>query len=101
MQHALDFIDAHLGERLTLVALANQVKLNPYYFAHAFKRATGVAPHQYVVRRRLERAKQLLAHTNLPIVAIAVELGFASQSHFSDVFHRETGVTPLTFRLRR
>ena len=100
MQHALQFIDAHLGERLTLAAIADEVKLSPYHFAHTFKRAMGVAPHQYVGRRRLERAKQLLAHTNLPIVAIAVELGFANQSHFSEVFHRATGATPLTYRLR-
>ncbi|MGB8436467.1 MAG: AraC family transcriptional regulator [Burkholderiales bacterium] len=101
MQQALDFIDAHLGERLTLMAIADEVRLSPYHFAHVFKRLIGVAPHQYVMQQRLERAKHLLVHTSLPIVAIAVELGYANQSHFSEQFHRETGLTPLIYRLHR
>jgi AraC family transcriptional regulator len=101
MELVLAFIDAHLGERLTLVKIADELKLSPYHFAHVFKRLIGIAPHQYVMQRRMDRAKQLLAHTTLPIVEIAVELGFANQSHFSAVFHRVTGLTPLTYRLRR
>ncbi len=101
MQRALEFIDAHLGERLSLVRMAGEVRLSPFHFAHLFKHEVGVAPHQYVIQRRLERAKVLLVRTNLPIVTIALDLGFANQSHFSEVFHRETGVTPLSFRLRR
>jgi AraC family transcriptional regulator len=101
MQQALEFIDAHLGERLTLVKIADEAKLSSYHFAHVFKRLLGIAPHQYVVHRRLERAKEFLLWTDLPIVEIAAKLGFASQSHFSEAFHRETGVTPLTYRLRR
>ncbi len=83
------------------MTIADEVRLSPYHFAHVFKRKIGIAPHQYVMQRRLERAEQLLAHTDLPIVAIAVELGYASQSHFSEQFHRETGVTPLNYRLHR
>lgn len=101
MQQALDFIDAHLGERLTLTTLADELRLSPSHFAHVFKRLVGVAPHKYVMRRRLERARLLLVHTDLPIVVIAVELGYANQSHFSEQFHREIGVTPLTYRLHR
>jgi AraC family transcriptional regulator len=101
MCHALEFIDAHLGERLTLVRMADEVRLSPFHFAHLFKRQVGVAPHQYVMRRRLERAKVLLVQTNLPIVTIAMDLGFANQSHFSEIFHRETGDSPLSFRLHR
>jgi len=97
----LEFIDAHLGERLTLVRMAGEAKLNPYHFAHMFKHVTGVAPHQYIMQRRLERAKLLLAQTNLPIVEIATELGYASQSHFSELFRRATGITPMSYRLRR
>ena len=101
VQRALAYIDAHLGERLTLAEIANELKLSPYHFAHVFKRLIGIAPHQYVMQQRLERAKRLLAHTNLSIAAIAVELGYASQSHFSEAFHHATGVTPLTYRLSR
>jgi AraC-like DNA-binding protein len=100
LQQALEFIDAHLGERLTLLKIADEAQLSPYHFAHVFKRFTGIAPHQYVMQRRLERAKQLLAGTDLAIAEIAAELGYASQSHFSEAFHHATGVTPLTYRLR-
>jgi len=101
VQQALEFIDAHLGEELTLLKIADELHLSPYHFAHVFKRTVGIAPHKYVMQQRMERAKQLLAHTNLPIVTIALELGFANQSHFSEAFHRATGVTPLSYRLRR
>jgi AraC-like DNA-binding protein len=101
LQQALEFIDAHLGERLTLVKIADAARLSPYHFAHIFKRFTGIAPHQYVMQRRLERAKQLLADTDLPIAEIAAELGYASQSHFSEAFHHTTSVTPLTYRQHR
>jgi AraC family transcriptional regulator len=53
------------------------------------------------MQRRLERAKSLLAQNDLPILTIALELGYSKQSHFSEAFHRATGVTPLTFRLNR
>jgi AraC-like DNA-binding protein len=101
LRQALKFIDAHLGERLTLVKIADEARLSPYHFAHIFKRFTGVAPHQYVMQRRLERAKHLLGDTDLPIADIAAQLGYASQSHFSEAFHHTTGVTPLTYRLHR
>jgi len=100
VEQALAFIDAHLGERLTLLKIADELHLSPYHFAHVFKRTVGIAPHQYVMQRRLERARQLIAHTKLPIVTIALELGYANQSHFSEAFHRATGVTPLSYRLR-
>jgi AraC family transcriptional regulator len=101
LRQALKFIDAHLGERLTLARIADEARLSPYHFAHIFKRFTGVAPHQYVMQRRLERAKQLLAGSDTPIAEIAAELGYASQSHFSEAFHHATGITPLTYRLHR
>jgi AraC family transcriptional regulator len=98
---ALAVMDAHLGERLTLPRLAALLDVSPFHLAHVFKHATGVAPHQYLVRRRLERARDLLARTKLPIADIALAVGFASQSHFSASFHRATGVTPQAYRLLR
>ena len=73
--------------------------MSPFHLAHVFKEAMGVAPHQYVVRRRVERAKELLADTDLPIAEIALKVGCASQSHFSALFHRVTGLTPQNYRL--
>jgi transcriptional regulator GlxA family with amidase domain len=98
IQQALEIIDANLGDRLTLQYLAGLLDMSPYHFAHRFKRAVGTAPHQYVIQRRVERAKALLAFTNLPISDIALTVGCASQSHFSALFLRATGVTPQRYR---
>ena len=100
VQDVIRFIDRNLGERLTLVEMAAALGLNPYHFAHVFKQATRLAPHQYVIRRRLARAKQLLGTTDLPIAEVALVVGCANQSHFSALFHRATGMTPLTYRIQ-
>jgi len=88
-----------LDERLTLPLIAGLVRMSPFHLAHIFKEAMGVPPHQYVIQRRVERAKQLLAATDLPIAEIALAVGCASQSHFSALFHRAAGITPQSYRL--
>jgi AraC family transcriptional regulator len=101
MQQALAFIDSHLGDDLTLSYIAEALCVSPHHFAHVFRQAVGVAPHQYVIRRRVERAKELLDTTELPIVEIALSVGCANQSHFSALFHRVTGLTPHAYRAAR
>lgn len=98
VRQALAFIDRNLGDRLTLPQLAGVLAISPYHFAHVFKRAIGVAPHQYVIHRRIDRAKHLLDTTDLPIADIALAVGCANQSHFSALFHRVIGVTPQAYR---
>ena len=99
MQRALAFIDTHLGDDdLTLAHIAEALGISPHHFAHVFRTAVGVAPHQYVIRRRVERAKELLDTTDLPIVEVALSVGCANQSHFSGLFHRVTGLTPHSYR---
>jgi len=99
MQQALAFIDSHLGdEHLTLPDIAEALGVSPHHFAHVFRQAVGVAPHQYVIRRRVERARELLDTTDLTIVEIALSVGCAHQSHFSALFHRATGLTPHSYR---
>ena len=95
---AVDYIEDNLGSPLSLAAIAGAVALSPGHFAHAFREATGVSPHRYVVERRVERAKGLLRHSGLPITEIADRVGCSSNSHFSVLFHRVTGVTPRQFR---
>lgn len=96
---ATEFIEANLVEEtLSLDDIARAAGVSVYYFARMFKAATGFAPHQYVLRRRIERAKELLAVTRLPVIEIAARVGFRSQSHFAAVFRRLTGVTPREFR---
>src|SRR5262245_14903342 len=94
----VQFIEEHLPERLSIPDLALEVGISPFHFVRLFKQATGLTPHQYVVSRRVERARQLLADEVLSIAAIALDTGFASQSHLTEVFRRETGVTPAVYR---
>lgn len=98
LRRAVEYIDENLGRQLTLAAIANAVALSPGHFAHAFREATGVAPHRYVVERRVERAKTLLRQSDLPITEIADRIGCSSHSHFSVLFSRVAGVTPRQFR---
>jgi AraC family transcriptional regulator len=79
--------------------MAAVARLNPYHFARQLKRATGLPPHQYVIARRVERAKQLLqAGTDLSLAEVALHAGFCDQSQFSRHFKRLVGVTPGQFR---
>jgi AraC family transcriptional regulator len=73
--------------------------LSAYYFARQFKAATGLPPHQYVILRRVERAKQLLhAGADLSLAEVAAHAGFSDQSQFSQHFKRLVGVAPGQFR---
>ena len=78
--------------------MAKAVALSPGHFAHVFREATGVAPHRYVLERRVDRAKVLLRQSDLPITEIADRVGCSSHSHFSVLFNRVTGLTPRQFR---
>jgi AraC family transcriptional regulator len=74
-------------------------KCLPYHFARQCKAATGLTPHQYVIARRVERARQLLqARTNLSLAEVALRAGFSDQSQFGYHFKRLVGVTPGRFR---
>ena len=98
LRRAVEYIDDNLRSELTLASLAESVSLSPGHFAHAFRQATGVTPHRYVLERRVERAKTLLRGSDMPITEIADRVGCSSHSHFSVLFHRITGVTPREFR---
>ena len=98
LQRVRDYIEAHLGDRLTLADLAEVVCLSPYHFSRSFKLALGIGPQHYVIQRRLERAKTLIRRTDQPLAWVALEAGFTDQSHLTSVFRRETGVTPGQFR---
>lgn len=97
----VDYIDANLNRNISLAELAATVPLSQYHFAHLFKESIGTSPHQYLIRCRVERAKQLLVMSNLPIAAIAHAVGFASQAHFTYHFKRLVGVTPKVFHSDR
>lgn len=100
LRRVTEYIDAHLARDLSLAALADTVGLSPYHFARAFKAATGLAPHQYVIGRRVERAKDLLHDGDHTVAAVAAAVGFAHQGHLARHFRRRVGVTPGAFRGR-
>ena len=98
LQQVIEYIDDQIDRHFTLAELAAVANLSPNYFASLFKQSTGYAPHQYVIRHRIERAKKLLIDRKLTIADIAYSLGFAHQSHLNRHFKRLVGVTPKAFR---
>ncbi|MES1925434.1 putative transcriptional regulator, araC family protein [Salinisphaera sp. T31B1] len=95
---ALERLDSSCDEDVSLKALAEQSGLSPYHFCRAFKQSIGVPPHAWLRQRRLERAKDMLRDAEVPIVAIAEELGYGSHTAFTAAFKRMTGVTPSHWR---
>jgi AraC family transcriptional regulator len=98
LRRVSDFIEANLGEELTLAVLVEVARLSPWHFSRCFKRATGLTPHGYVTRRRMERAKVLLGSRGGSIAEIAIAVGFKSVASFTTCFGREVGVTPGQLR---
>jgi AraC-like DNA-binding protein len=93
-----EYIDLHLEKDLSVEELASHLGISPSYFARSFRSSVGLAPHAYLMRRRLLRAQELLASTDLPLIDIALATGFADQSHFCRRFHQMMGMPPRTFR---
>lgn len=98
LRAVLDYIHRHLDGEVSLSNMATLIQMSPQHFANLFRKSTGLPPHQYVQRERLETARRLLLETNRPIADIALEVGFASQSHFTDVFHKMLGIPPSRYR---
>ncbi|TQV71848.1 helix-turn-helix transcriptional regulator [Exilibacterium tricleocarpae] len=93
----IDYIHSKLDKELSLQAIAGVANMSPYHFAHTFKDTMGIAPHRYIIKTRIEKAKRLLRDTNLPINLIALEVGYTS-SHFIRMFKRLVGVSPGIYR---
>lgn len=98
LRQVLDYIEAHLAHPLPLRELAKRAQLSEYHFARMFKQSQGLAPHQYVLRRRLDRAEALLRDTALPLAEIALACGFSSSSHLASRFRQIKGVAPSRVR---
>lgn len=94
------FVEEHLDDRLSLTMLAALVGYSPDHFARLFKRAFGRSPYQYIIERRVERAKSLLRDCTHSIGEVALRCGFASQAHLHTAFKQRTGLTPGAYRKR-
>jgi AraC family transcriptional regulator len=99
LRAVVDYIQDHLDASPTLEQMAAVARLSPYHFARQFKTATGLPPHQFVILRRVERAKQLLQGGDLSLADVAAHAGFSGQSVFGLHFKRLVGVTPRQFRM--
>lgn len=95
-----ELIDAHYTESLDLDELARTANFSRYHFLRAFRRAFHVTPHEYLTRKRIERAKQLLAESELTVTEICFEVGFESLGSFSTLFHTIVGWSPSIYRAR-
>lgn len=92
------YIQQHFSEHLTLELLASQANLSPYHFARLFKKQTGYAPLEYVLKVRLDTAKCLLKTTRTSIESIALQVGYGSSSSFANMFTQKVGLSPSQFR---
>ena len=98
LRRVSQYIQENLQRELRLAELSALVHMSPYHFARLFKRSTGVPPHRFVVRRRIDEARALLAARAVPIAEIARLVGFRTPSHFTTTFRRITGTTPGAYR---
>ncbi len=101
LRRVQEFLQDHLTEDVSLSDAAAVAGLSTSYFARAFRQATGMPPHQWVIQQRLERAKCLLELSGLSLAEVALQAGFADQSHFTSAFRRATGTTPGHWRRSR
>jgi AraC family transcriptional regulator len=101
LRQVIEYIHAHLDQELGLAELAAIAHLSPYYFTRLFKQSTGVTPHQFVIRCRVEQAKALLLAGKGSIAEIAQQVGFANQAHLNVHIKRLLGVTPKTILEQR
>lgn len=100
LSRAIEFVEAHLAEPIGLADIASSTGLTRMHFASQFRRATGMRPHEYLLRRRIEHAQQLLRETKYNVLDVALSCGFRSQAHFTTVFKRIVGETPYCWRMK-
>jgi AraC-like DNA-binding protein len=98
LRRVIEFINARMEGTISLDDLAQVAGLSRSHFHRLFKKSLGMTPYQYLVQARIERAKELLLESDQAVADVAATLGFADQSHFSNVFRRHTSITPRAFR---
>ncbi|HEX5082174.1 MAG TPA: helix-turn-helix transcriptional regulator [Blastocatellia bacterium] len=98
LRRAIEFMSDNCGRELSLAEIAGAAYLSEFHFARLFKKITGATPHAYLASLRIERARRLLADSDMPIADVGAEVGYTSQSHFTKIFREATGMTPKAFR---
>lgn len=100
LKRAIEYIHEHLSEDVSLKNISNAAGLSPFHFARQFKLSMGYSPYQFVLRQRIEHAKQRLMRGGTTLAEIAIQTGFYDQSHFAQQFKRHCGTTPKKFASR-
>jgi AraC-like DNA-binding protein len=98
---ARDIVDSRYEEPLDLEGLARAAHVSPRHFSREFRRTFGETPYQYLLTRRLERARHLLRTTDLQVAEICLEVGFTSVGSFTTTFRRRVGVSPTEYRRQK
>jgi AraC-like DNA-binding protein len=98
VRRIITHVNANLDAALRVEDLARLARLSQSHFSRAFSSSFGCPPHRFITRCRLERAKELMLRTDVPLLQIAIECGFADQAHFSRVFLRFVGMSPARWR---
>jgi AraC family transcriptional regulator len=101
LRRVVEHMEEHLSEDISLCTLASIAGFSVHHFSDVFKTETGFAPYQFLIERRMHRAKEILLRSDTPIAQIALDVGFSSQSHFTEHFRKSTGTTPLRYRRAR
>ncbi|HEV7448042.1 MAG TPA: AraC family transcriptional regulator [Steroidobacteraceae bacterium] len=101
LKRAIDYVEARLDESVSLADVASSAGLTRMHFAAQFRAATGLRPHEYLLRRRIERAQEMLLGTAMSLVEVALSVGFQTQAHFTSVFKRYAGQPPRAWRESR
>ena len=98
LERVINYIKANLTQDISISDLAILTSTSKSHFSRCFKRSVGIPPYQYLMQQRIERAKQLLKQQAVPISDIALECGFANQTHLTKVFRQMTGITPKAYQ---
>jgi transcriptional regulator GlxA family with amidase domain len=98
LSRVIDFVDANLGRTVRTRDLAASARLSASYFSQTFRASVGQSPHAFVMRRRVERAQELMLGTNKPLSEIALDCGLADQPHLTRLFRRIVGTSPAAWR---
>jgi AraC family transcriptional regulator len=100
LEQVIDYMKANLTQDLSILDLAALTNMSESHFSRSFKQSVGIAPYQYLIQQRVERAKQLLKQQVISISDIALDCGFANQTHLTKVFRQITGMTPKAYQKR-
>jgi AraC family transcriptional regulator len=101
LRQVTDYIAENYSVEIKLAELAQVAGMSSFHFAREFKKTTGTTPHQYLIKFRVDRAKSLLTHEELPLIEVGLRAGFSDQSHFTRLFRKLTGTTPHSYRMMK